>query len=259
MNEWRNTLTWGTFSSALQKRSKEACLLFRWTGKRFWSRDHKKESQGVSSENRYFCFHSCLYVLYAGCLAVKLRPQYPHVPRSLPAQHFVVYKTPVLMTQMFLSRIALPTDIGFYFSYTHVLGSNFVFFHYQIRRRKKSFHPFWCEIHDQGQTPDAWRPPIHARVRKIQSALASFGRLTVQTTLVHCPSLNYQMNRESSNWFLANPSPVLFPVELLFASMGPVECSRARPTPMFGAARELTTPPTQNPSTPSGPLNRSCP
>ena len=68
----------------------------------------EKKPRECLLKTRYFCFLSCLYVLYAGCLAVKLRSQYPHVPRSLLAKHFVVDKTPVLMTQMFCLKMRSP-------------------------------------------------------------------------------------------------------------------------------------------------------
>ena len=181
----------------------------------------------MSSENQIFLF-SFMLVCRLSCSKVEA-PISSHVPRSLPAQHFVVDKTPVLMTQMFSSRIALHTDTGFYFSYTF-LGSNFSFFHYQIRRRKKVIisTPSDDEVTEQGQTPEVWRPPIHARVvweKFSRRSHISVG--LVPTTLVHCPSLNYQMNRESSCWFLANPSPVLFlQRNSCLQAWRPAECSR---------------------------------
>ena len=162
---------------------------------------HRKESQGVSSEDKIF-----LYSFMLVCIICRLSCNKVEVPIStcstLGASSEFCYwqNSSADDSDVFVWNCA-PHWKGFFFSYT-CLGSNSVFFH--------CFHPFWCEIHEQGQTPDTWRPLIHARLRKIQSALASFGRLAVQTTLAHCPSLNYQMTQESSNWILANPSPVLF-------------------------------------------------
>ena len=195
----------------------------------------------MSSENQIFLF-SFMLVCRLSCSKVEA-PISSHVPRSLPAQHFVVDKTPVLMTQMFSSRIALHTDTGFNFSYTF-LGSNFSFFHYQIRRRKKVIisTPSDDEVTEQGQTPEAWRPPIHARVRKIQSALTSFGRLGPDNPRTLSVS---ELPNESGIIMLVfskfESSPV-FATELLLASMKTCRVLKIGCVPWVG-----TTTPTLNP------------
>ena len=162
------------------------------------------------------------------------------------------------MTQMFCLELHPHTDTGFYFSYTHV-WDQISGIHIKLEEEKTVITPS-DEITDQGQTPDTGRPPFTLVRDNFSQGSASFGRLAVQTTLVHCPSLNYQMNRKSSCWFSANPSHVLQPkpAELLFASMVTcrvleIGCDSDTPVlPPYPLS-------VQNTSTTSGPMNRSCP
>ena len=131
----------------------------------------KKNPRECLLKTRYFCFHSCLYVLYAGCLAVKLRSQYPHVPRSLPASISLLTKLRCWWLRCFVWNCA-PHWQGFHFRYTY-LGSNFCFSINKLEEERKVFTPFDEKSMNRVKHKVHGRPLIHAHVRKIQSALAS--------------------------------------------------------------------------------------
>ena len=87
------------------------------------------------------------------------------------------------------------------------------------------------------------RPLIHAHVKKIQPALASLvGSQSRQLSYIVRFWIT-KMTRESSNWFSANPRvQSCFQRNSCLLAWGPVECSKARPAPMSGAAGNLLHP-----------------
>ena len=173
-----------------------------------------------------------------------------------PAQHFVRQNSGWWLRCFRLN--CAPHWHSYYFSYTCLDQISFFSIN-KLEEERKVFTPFDEKSMNRVKHKVHGRPLIHAHVRKIQLALASLvGSQSRQ--------LSYIVRLWITKWlgnhqivFFANPSPVLFPVELLFASMGACRVLEGVSRPNVWSSWELTTPSTQNPSTPSGPLNRSCP
>ena len=77
------------------------------------------------------------------------------------------------MTQMFRLESHLPLTQASILA-THMFGIKFQEFSIIKLEEERTVSTPSDEITEQGQTPETWRPPIHARVRIIQSALRIF-------------------------------------------------------------------------------------